>query len=315
MDVTLTEFFDNSTDTGTLNPSFNVGSSNEEVSEPSDYSLSAYITKKIQELADVEANESDASDSNVFGGMGDGGTSALIAAVQSANASSDKAPIDNWLQYQDPAALGNQLIGFDRDLYGGLEQYLPTPEIRFQTSRHRILASIKELEGRLNKYRKLSHPSPELKQQIQQLEYRLIVLKGNEAQIEENLGSIYRFVQPLIVLSDIFDGMSRKAKKTIKTLGLKIMKLYDRLTGSQTVRQRQSMDELQALGWLVEDEMNKPMAHRQEMANLLARYETVMHKTQAMYDVQAAKPKLDVWRRLGSFGRNAGVNLDIHSET
>lgn len=169
---------------------------------------------------------------------------------------------------------GRRFNHLDAELYAGLEQYLPTPKIRYGVITRRLRREIALLESRLRQYRRIDNPSADLRESMQTLEVRLSILVQHEQSAAEELNRLNR--KGAFVLGTIENGM--RAGQWLGR-GLRQLANWCRKTvlfGPDAAARRE-METLQrrvrALGAVLEEKLADPAVAETEVAELIRRYD------------------------------------------
>lgn len=86
---------------------------------------------------------------------------------------------------------GHQLYGLDTELQSGIEHLLPTPSFRYRIMKERIRRERDALEAQLKEYQALSNPSDALRDKIQTLRKKLLVLQRHENHVNYKINQLY----------------------------------------------------------------------------------------------------------------------------
>ena len=160
----LTALSESSPYSGKSQPLFKQGNVLPDTLAGQHISLSAYISKHLQ---DTEGNPA-------------------LAEPESSTATGFRTfptPAGKVAQH----ATGQILNSLDVEMAAGLEQYLPSPLFRLRIAKKRLDREITELRQRLNKYDRLPEQSPELKERIASLKIKLKALEANLRHVNEQL--------------------------------------------------------------------------------------------------------------------------------
>ncbi|MDX2084955.1 MAG: hypothetical protein SFZ03_06155 [Candidatus Melainabacteria bacterium] len=199
-----------------------------------------------------------------------------------------------------PDGMGHRLNSLDTELSAGLEQYLPTPEIRAQVVKDRLTEEIQSLQLRLERYKTIQHPSAEVLQKMEQLEQRLHTLRQHEAQVDAELSFQLSHspwtVQLLAGLNHLNDGLQ-------STVGQQVQQQLQRLSPEALVREvdperkrlyemNQTLSNLQTV---LKTEVTGNTANSAEISDILNHYDQVIREAETL--VQSLSSKTSLWDR------------------
>lgn len=85
---------------------------------------------------------------------------------------------------------GNHINSIDTQFTAGLEQFLPTPAIRFRIIKERLATEMAQLVAQIEKYETLFQPPPDIQTKIQSMHLRLVNLKRHDEAIDKELAQL-----------------------------------------------------------------------------------------------------------------------------
>jgi hypothetical protein len=85
---------------------------------------------------------------------------------------------------------GNHINSIDTQFTAGLEQFLPTPAIRFRIIKERLATEMTQLVAQIEKYETLLQPPPDIQTKIQSMHLRLSNLKRHDEAIDKELAQL-----------------------------------------------------------------------------------------------------------------------------
>jgi hypothetical protein len=212
-------------------------------------SLSAYISKHLQETERQVGKENQpAPTSNIgFGGSAVTTSSRTVAGAE-----------------------GQYLNSLDVELAAGLEQFLPTPLFRLRVMKKRLDGEIGELKMRLNKYERLPAQSDTLRERIEAVRSRLATLEAHERQVSQELASAMAFGPTLYYWSRQVQGAGSWLSRCSMDIRQWITRL---LYGPAYLEVEAYGEELQSLQELFADRMRDRSSSGSELSQILNRYE------------------------------------------
>ena len=186
---------------------------------------------------------------------------------------------------------GRVLNTLDVDFTGGLEQYLPTPAFRLRVMKKRLDGEIADLRTRLNKYQRLSDPSAELQQRIQEIRERLTMLEEHERSVSTELASILRFGPFLYQLSKRL-GSINDSLNLLEKWHKQWQKLLRRAIYGEKFLQVEAVTvRMRTLKELMAERLQDPAVSDNEISVLLNRYEQALQQMESVSEPVQNQPK------------------------
>lgn len=219
-------------------------------------SLSAYISKHLQETdASPEPTEATPTAQPSFG---------IFPKPENKAGQSNQT--------------GQYLNSLDVDMAAGLEQYLPSPLFRLRIAKKRLDSEITELRQRLNKYERLPEKSPALQERIDGLRSKLEALEVHQRQVNRELSANLTLMGPLLYalskqgrgLEDFFNQALEHCRRLLLTL----------FYGRTYLEMQANGDEMFYLKELYAERLKDRTSADSELSAIINRFEQVVQRAE-----------------------------------
>jgi hypothetical protein len=173
---------------------------------------------------------------------------------------------------------GQYLNSLDVDMASGLEQYLPSPLFRLRIAKKRLDTEITELRQRLNKYERLPEKSLALQERILGLRSKLHALELHQRQVNRELSANLTLLGPALY----FISKQGRALQTFwdQVLGQIRKGLLSVFYGGAYLEMQANGDEMFYLKELYAERLKDRSSADSELSAIINRFEQVVQRTE-----------------------------------